>query len=529
MTDERIESGGQASKAERPGLALALLVIVTAQLMVVLDATIVMTALPSIQEALDFSGSGLQWVVTGYAIAFGGLLLLGGRAGDLLGRKRVFVAGLLVFAIASLAGGLAQGPAMLVAMRALQGVGGAMIAPTALALITTTFPEGAPRNRAMGLYAAMSGCGAAIGLISGGLLTTYVSWRWVMFVNVPIGLVLAVLAPRVLPETERNRGRFDLPGAITGTGGLATLVYGLSNAATDQEGQSHWTDPGVVISLVAAVVLLASFVVIERRSAQPLLPMRILAHRMRAGSYLTMLCLATAMFGFFFFMTLFLQTVLDYSPIRSGLAFLPFAGMMVVMSEFVSRVVARTGPRVLMLSGGAITVGGMLWFSTITEQSSYLGGLLGPMIVTAGGFGLIYVPMTITGTTEVAPTDAGVAASLINTGQQVGGAIGLALLGTVVWTAVADSLEGQMAAGAAAPDGQPSPEPTAVMLNQALAEGFARGFLVAFGITVLALVVIATLIRRPCFVRPDQPVPVGCPGTHWRRPKVRMAESAQRA
>jgi EmrB/QacA subfamily drug resistance transporter len=513
----------QADSQHGRSLGLALLVIATAQLMVVLDATIVMTALPSIQRALNFSGSGLQWCVTGYAITFGGLMLLGGRAGDLLGRRRVFVTGLVLFSTASLAGGLAQGPGMLVAMRAIQGASGAMIAPTALALITTTFPEGKPRNRAIGVYAAMAGSGAAIGLITGGLLTTYVSWRWVLFVNVPIGLITAVLTLRVLPESARNPGRFDLPGAITGTGGVAALVYGLSTAATDRQGVSHWGDARVVISLIAAAVLLTLFVVVERRSAQPLLPMRIIAQGTRAGSYLTMLFLATSMFGFFFFMTLFLQNVLGYSPIQSGLAFLPFACTMIVMSEIVSNIVARTGPRALMLAGGVIVAGGMLWFTMITEQSSYLGGLLGPMVVTAGGFGLIFVPMTITGTSGVGAADAGVAASLINTSQQVGGAIGLAALGTVVWTTVANSIESQTAQAAAT--GQvPSATPSTAMLNQALADGFGRGFMISFGLAVLALAATATLIR-PCWVRPDQPVPIGCPGTHWRRPRVATSES----
>jgi EmrB/QacA subfamily drug resistance transporter len=518
MADKAAPSRGQALQPGSPRLALALLVIAMAQLMVVLDATIVMTALPRIQRALGFSDTGLQWVVTGYAVTFGGLMLLGGRAGDLLGRKKVFAAGLLLFSAASLAGGLAQSSGMLLAMRALQGVGGAMIAPTALALITTTFPEGKPRNRAMGIYAAMSGSGAAIGLISGGLLTTYVSWRWVLFVNVPIGLITAALTPGVLPESVRNRGRFDLPGAITGTGGVTALVYGLSNAATDQQGVSHWGDIEVITSLAAAVVLLTLFVVVERRSAQPLLPMRILANSTRAGAYLTMLCLATAMFGIFFFMTLFLQNVLDYSPIQSGLAFLPFAATTIVMSEIVSNIVARTGPRTLMVAGGVVMAGGTLWFSRITEHSGYPGGVLGPIMITAAGFGLIFVPLTITGTSGVDPADAGVAASLINTGQQVGGAIGLAALGSVVWTVVANSLAAQTA-------GQ---TPTPAMLNHALAAGFGRGFLIAFGLAVLALTVIAALIR-PCFVRPDQPVPVGCPGTHWRRPRVPRARPAESA
>src|SRR5262247_1844011 len=289
-------------------LGLALLVIAAAQLMVVLDATIVNVALPHIQRALGFSGSGLEWVVNAYVLAFGGLLLLGGRAGDLLGRRRVFVAGLLVFSAASLAGGLATSQAWLLAARALQGAGAAVIAPASLALVGTTFPEGPPRNRAMGVYAAMSVAGGAVGLIAGGLLTTYASWRWVLFVNVPIGLVAALAAPRVLPESPAQRGRFDLPGAITGTGGIAALVYGLSNAATTPDGASHWGDAKVVASLAAAAVLLAAFAVIETRSSHPLLPVHLLADRNRTGANLVMLCIGTAVFGMFFFLTVFLQS-----------------------------------------------------------------------------------------------------------------------------------------------------------------------------------------------------------------------------
>src|SRR6201996_6469790 len=264
--------------AAGPGrhLGLALVVIATAQLMVVLDAAIVNVALPHIQRALGFTGSGLEWVVTAYAVTFGGLLLLGGRSGDLLGRKRIFIAGLILFSAASLFGGFATSQEWLLASRAIQGVGGAMIAPTALALITTPFPQGPRRNRAFGVYAAMSGGGAAVGLVAGGLLTTYLSWRWVLFVNVPIGILTAFLARYVITESKTGTGRFDLPGAITATGGVALLVYGLSNASTDQSGAAHWGDPKVVISLVIAAVLLASFALIEAGSKHALLPVRIL-------------------------------------------------------------------------------------------------------------------------------------------------------------------------------------------------------------------------------------------------------------
>ena len=494
-------SAGDHSGASRH-LGLALVVIATAQLMVVLDAAIVNVALPHIQRALGFTGSGLEWVVTAYAVTFGGLLLLGGRSGDLLGRKRIFIAGLLLFSAASLFGGFATSQAWLLASRAIQGVGGAMIAPTALALITTTFPQGPQRNRAFGVYAAMSGGGAAVGLVAGGLLTTYLSWRWVLFVNVPIGIVTAILARYVITESERRTGRFDLPGAITATGGVAALVYGLSNASTDQSGVSHWSDPKVVISLIAAAVLLASFVFIELRSKHALLPMRVLANRSRTGGYLVMLCLATAMFGIFFFLTIFVQEVLGYSALRSGLAFLPFAVMVVIMSGVMSRLVARTGPRPLMIAGAAITTGGMYWFSHITDHAQYLSGLLGPMLVTSAGLGMLFVPISLVALTKVSPEDSGVASSLLNTGQQGGGAIGLAALGTVTWTAVSNSIKHQVATAAAAAAragvhlpavrGGKLPAP---ILHQALATGISRGFLVAAGIAILALVLVLATIR----------------------------------
>jgi EmrB/QacA subfamily drug resistance transporter len=494
--------GGASGGGARRNLGIALVVIATAQLMVVLDATIVNVALPHIQRALGFSGTGLEWMITAYAVSFGGLLLLGGRAGDLLGRRRVFIAGLLLFSAASLVGGFATSQAWLLTARAVQGIGGAMIAPTALALITTTFAEGRARNRAMGVYAAMSGGGAAVGLVAGGLLTTYLSWRWVLFVNVPIGILVAAAAPLVLGESARRRGRFDLPGAIAGTAGVALLVYGLANAATDQAGVSHWTDTKVVASLAAAVALLVTFVVIERRSRHALMPLRIFASRSRSGAYLIMLMLATAMFGIFFFLTIFVQDVLGYNALTAGVAFLPYAGTIVVVSVIASRLVARTGARPLMLAGAAVTAGGMYWFSRIGVHTTYLGGLLGPMLVTAAGLGLLFVPLQLVALARVGDEDSGLASSLLGTGQQVGGAIGLAALGTVAWTAVASSLRSQMAHAAAAA-GRPGhalagARVPAPVYHQALAGGITRGFLAAAGIALAALVitVIAIRVRR---------------------------------
>src|SRR5262245_11178723 len=359
-----------ATATASPRLGLALLIIATAQLMVVLDATIVNVALPHIQRALSFSGSGLEWVVNAYALTFGGLMLLGGRAGDLLGRRRVFIAGLLLFSAASLAGGFATSQGWLLAARAVQGAGAAMIAPAALALIATTFPAGQPRNRAMGVYAAMSVAGGAVGLIAGGLLTTYASWRWVLFVNVPIGLVAALAAPRVLSESGRQRGRFDLPGAITGTGGIAALVYGLSNAATSPDGVSHWGDAKVVASLAASVVLLAAFAVIETRSKRALLPVRLLADRNRTGANLVMLCIGTAVFGMFFFLTVFLQTAWGYSALKTGVAYLPLMAGILVASGAAAQLVSRTGARPLLVAGTTATAGGLHWLSRLTEHGS---------------------------------------------------------------------------------------------------------------------------------------------------------------
>jgi EmrB/QacA subfamily drug resistance transporter len=499
----RAPTPGTPAAERKRHLGLALFVIATAQLMVVLDAAIVNVALPHIQRALGFTGNGLEWVVTAYAVTFGGLLLLGGRSGDLLGRRKIFISGLLLFSAASLFGGFATSASWLLASRALQGVGGAMVAPTALALITSTFPEGGQRNRAMGVYAAMSGGGAALGLVAGGLLTTYLSWRWVLFVNVPIGIVTAILARFVLPESERRRGRFDLPGAITVTAGVALLVYGLSNASTDQLGVSHWGDGKVVASLAAAAALLVAFVLIEWRSRHALLPLRLLADRSRTGAYLVMLCLATSMFGFFFFLTIFVQEVLGYSALRSGVAFLPFAVVIVLMSGIVSQVVGRIGPRPLMVTGAAVAAGGMYWFSQVTVHSTYVGGLLGPMLLTSVGFGMLFVPMSLVALNRVRGEDAGIASSLLNTGQQVGGAIGLAALGTVTWSAVSDNVKHQIARAAAAggrtawhlPPAKAGGRLPAPILHQALAFGIARGFLVATGIAVLALAVTVFSIR----------------------------------
>jgi len=502
----------------RSHLGLALVVIATAQLMVVLDATIVNVALPNVQHALGFSGSGLEWVVNAYALTFGGLLLLGGRAGDILGRRRVFIAGIILFSLASLLGGFATTQAWLLTARAIQGVGGAVIAPTALSLVTTTFPEGPPRNRAMGVYAAMSIAGGAVGLIAGGLLTTYLSWRWVLFVNVPIGVAVALLAPRAISEeSKRNSGRFDLPGAITGTLGLASLVYGLSSAATSPNGVSHWGDTKVVASLIAAVVLLASFILIEARSKHALMPLRIFRNRDRSASYLIMLCVGTALFGMFFFLTIFVQSVWGYSALRTGIAYLPMMASVMLMAGVSSQLVPRIGARPLLLIGSATATGGLFWLSRINEHSHYASGLLGPMLVAGAGMGMLFMPLTLVALSRVDDRDAGLASSLLNTGQQVGGSLGLAVLGTVAWSVVANTARSaSVAAAAAAKAGHPihgtAAQVKAAIYNHALSVGFSRGFEVSAGIALLALIVTIAFIRVK---RADLAgVPVGpLPGT----------------
>jgi len=346
----------------------------------------------------------------------------------------------------------------------------------------------------MAVYSAMAVLGLVVGLIAGGLLVTYASWRWVLFVNVPIGLAVAALAPRALPRTGRRAGRFDLPGAITATAGVAALVYGLSNAATTPDGVSHWGDGKVIAALTAAAVLLAAFVVIETRSSDPLLPFRVLRSRDRAGAYLLSLCVGTAMLGMFFFLSLFIQDVWGYSPLRTGLAYLPFVPAVLVTTLVAPQAVSRIGARPLLIAGTAIAAGGMFWLSRTTEHSTFAGGMLGPEMVLGAGVGVVFVVMFLVGLTRVRNDDAGVASSLINVGQQVGGAIGLAIVGTVAWSAVASSLRSQAAAAAGAGVHASAAAHTR-MYDHALAAGFSRGYLVSAGVLALAVVIALAVVR----------------------------------
>ena len=483
-TPESPQASASSSKVPQR-LGLALTVISAAQLMVVLDGTIVNIALPHLQKDLGFTPDNLSWVVNAYTLAFGGLLLLGGRLGDLFGRRKVFMTGVIVFAAASLIGGIAQTEAILLGARALQGVGAALASPTALALITTTFPAGQARNRAMGVYAAMSGAGAAIGLILGGALTE-ASWRWTFFINVPIGLLVVFLAPRVLKESERGLGTLDVPGAVTGTLGLASLVYGLTHAAS-----TSWGDAVTVGTLVAGVVLLGVFMLVESRSEHPLLPVRILQDRTRGTSFVVMLVVGAAMFSMFYFLGLYIQQVLGYSPLKAGFAFLPFSFGIVIAAQVASALMTRVDPRWISGTGAVLASAAMFGFSRLEVDSSYAAHLLPFIVVMAFGMGLVFVPMTLTAVAGVAQEDSGVASAVLNTMQQVGGSLGLATLSTVFASALADraselgaGLQLKAAAGGMTPEqiGQAK----ALIGLQAQTYGSGRAYLVGASMILVA-------------------------------------------
>jgi EmrB/QacA subfamily drug resistance transporter len=471
---------------------LALVVIAAAQLMVVLDATIVNIALPHVQTALHFGNvADLTWVLNSYTLVFGGLLLLGGRAGDLFGRRRMFMTGVLVFALASLAGGFAWNKDWLLAMRALQGVGGAIASPTALSLVATTFEEGPARNRAFGVYAAVSGAGAAIGLILGGVLTDYLSWRWVFFVNAPIGVGIAVAAPYVLKESTRADGRFALGDAVTSTLGMVSLVYGFIHAAT-----KGWGNTVTLVSFAVAVVLLAVFVTMQSRSEQPLMPLRLFSNRNRVGAYVLMLILGSAVFAMFYFLTLFIQKVLGYSPVRAGLAFLPVSVVIVVVAQIVSRMITRVEPKYLLASGTVFGGCGLYYLSSLTTSSSYFGHVLPAIAMIAIGMGSIFVPITLAAVADVDQRDTGIASAMLNVGQQVGGSLGVASLSTIA-THVSTSYAMQHHVDLRSFGLPVLPHPAAA----AYTEGATAAFLTGSIFMVVGLVATLLLIK----VRPQAP------------------------
>ena len=453
----------------------ALAIIAVAQLMIVLDASVVTIALPSAQRALHISVANRQWVLTAYTLAFGGLLLLGGRIADYLGRKRMFVLSLLGFAGASALGGLAQDAAMLFGARALQGAFAAVMAPAALSLLTVSFTEPRERARAFGVYGAIAGGGAAIGLVLGGLLTQYASWRWTLLINVPIAIAAAALASSQIRESRApGAGHYDVPGAVTVTGGLLALVYAFTRAQSDGWGAS------VTLSLFAvAAVLLVSFVLVELRSANPLLPLRVVLDRNRGGSFLSSLLVGTALFGMFLFLTYYLQGTLGYSALKSGFAFLPFSGGIIFAATLASRLLPRFGPKALMGTGLAMATVGLIWLTQLGVSSSYAAHVLPAELIISIGMGLTFVPLNSTALVGVAEHDAGVASATVNATQQVGGSLGTALLNTVAASATTSYLtvhgRGALVAG--------------------LVHGYTTGFAVSASLLGLAVVATAGLLR----------------------------------
>ncbi|WP_078508493.1 MFS transporter [Streptomyces zinciresistens] len=422
---------GESAREADPRRWWGLVVIALAQLMVVLDATIVNIALPSAQEDLGISDGNRQWVITAYTLAFGGLLLLGGRIADLVGRKRTFVIGLVGFAAASALGGAATTAGMLFGARALQGVFAAVLAPSALSLLTTTFSDPKERGKAFGIYGALAGSGSAIGFIVGGLLTEYLDWRWCLYVNVPIAVIAVIGALALLHDSPTHEGaRLDVPGAVLGCGGLVALVYGFAEAEP-----RGWTDPLVLGLFAGGIALLTAFVWWQTRAPVPLLPLHIVKDRSRAGCFLTMALAVIGMFGLFLFLTYYLQVILDYSPVLTGLAFLPLTAAIIIGStQIAARLMNRVAPRLLMAPGALLAAVGMVLLTRLTVDSSYSGDILPALILLGLGMGLIFMPVFATATAGVAPQDSGVTSATVNTAQQVGGSIGTALLNTIATT-----------------------------------------------------------------------------------------------
>jgi EmrB/QacA subfamily drug resistance transporter len=458
-----------ASKLKRQAAnspAMVLAIILGCYLMVVLDASVVITALPDIRTDLGFSPASLSWVQNIYALAFGGLLLLGARMGDLLGRRQVFIGGITLFTAASMLGGLAQSETWLLAARALQGVGAAIAAPSTLALLTISFPEGSERTRAIALYSAVASAGASIGLVLGGLLTSAISWRWSLFINVPIGAVLVALAPRYLPETERHTGAFDLGGALTSTLGMSALVYGLVRAA-----ETSWGDAVALGSFAGAALMLTAFVVIERRARQPITPLRLFASRERVGAYAARLLMVGAMFGMFFYLTQFLQGAEGFSALKAGLSFLPVTLTIFAMVKVVPRLLGRIGQELTLVGGLVLALVGLLWLSRLSTSTDYWTGIAPPMLLIGAGMGLAFTPLTQAAIAGVDARDAGAASGLVNAFQQLGSTIGIGLLVTVF---------------AAASEGSGA---------KALAEGVPSTIEVSAALVALALAVVLGVMR----------------------------------
>jgi len=419
-------------------------IILACYLMIIVDISVIITALPDIHRALNFSSSGLSWVQNAYALTFGGLLLLGARAGDILGRRRVFVAGIALFTSASLFAGLAQSPAWLLVARAAQGVGAAIAAPSTLALLTITFREGPERTRAVAWYSAVAGGGASLGLVLGGVLTEWVSWRSGLFINVPIGVALIWLAPRYLPETERKPGRFDLAGAAFSTLGMSAVVHGFVRAASE-----GWGDRLTIASFVAGAGLIAAFVVTEMRAEQPITPLRLFASRERSGAYAARILVVSGIYAMFFFVTQYLQAVIGFGPLEAGAAFLPLTLLAFAMLQVVPRIAPRLGTARLLSGGLLLALAGMTWLSQIGDGTPYFPQIAVPLLLLGVGMGAALTPLTSAGIAGVAPEDAGAASGLVNTAHQPGGALGISVLVTVFTAAGGGQNADQLADGVA--------------------------------------------------------------------------------
>jgi EmrB/QacA subfamily drug resistance transporter len=485
-------SSALTSGRDRRNVTLA--VVLCAQLMIVLDMTVVNVALPSMQAALHLSATSLSWVLNAYALTFGGLLLLGGRAGDILGRRQAFMVGLAIFTVASLAGGLATSSGLLLAARAVQGVGGAIASPAVLAAIVSSFPEGRERVRALSIFTAVTMGGSSLGLVLGGMITQWASWRWVFFVNVPIGIAVVALAPRLLPLSQRHSGHFDAAGAITSTGGMSALVYAFINVA------SHgWGNRVSVGSFAAAAILLGAFLLIETRSSDPITPLGLLRDRSRAASYVARLLLVAGMFGSFFFLTQFVQEVLGFSPLAAGAAFVPMTGALFGTSRLAPRLTARFGPKSLLLAGLVPVVAGMAWLGQLGPGTHYFPGILIPMLLLGSGMGVAFVPLTMASLAGVAPQQSGAAASMVNVMQQVGGALGLAILVTIYGTASRAAAHHPLLGATAA-----------VQAEHIRVHGMAAAFTAAAIFDAIAFVVVAVAIRMAKVTGPAaaaQPAP----------------------
>jgi EmrB/QacA subfamily drug resistance transporter len=462
------------------GLALA--VLAAAQFMVILDATIVNVALPAIQKALGFTTDAqLQWVVTAYALIFGGFLLLGGRLADLFGRRRIFLAGVILFAIASLLGGLAQNPTQLIVFRGLQGLGGALLAPSALSLVLTIFKEGPERNRALGVWSMVAAGGGAVGLLLGGVLTQYIDWRWIFFINIPIAIAVVAAAMRHVPRSlPQESQRMDIAGALTVTGSLMSLVYALAQAP-----EHGWGSSTVLGMLALSVGLMAAFIINELRVRQPLINLGIFRKRNVSGGNIIQLLMPASMFGMFFYLSIYLQQILHYSPTKTGLANLPFTLMIIVVAGTLSRKIAKINPKPLLVIAPLIIATGLFYFARIPVHANYWIDILPGIILMAGGMAAVFVTTTMITTSGVSHKESGLVSGLLNTGQQVGGALGLAVL-TVISTAVTKN---ELSAAAADGALNPSLVPTAIV------HGFQRGFVVAAFFAIAASLVALVVLK----------------------------------